>query len=227
MLSRRGELQGYAQLTEAVRLGAVFVPFVKLEESRGHFLTNSAARPLRPDPLSALGLRVVRLERGLTPPLHPVLFDLGGVVCRFGRSAARASPGTPDWRRPTSSTDLGGRAEARGERELTLERRGRRRRRGLVSDGAALEVTGRRALREALIDDAQANVAAARAAGLGACTTAIPATLRRRIAALGVPLGRHRREELVQHAGEGPGSVQRPGGDRPPASRPGARGAPA
>src|SRR6266571_1785867 len=43
--SRRGELTGHACVTEAVRPGAVFVPFVKLEESAANFLTNSAFDP--------------------------------------------------------------------------------------------------------------------------------------------------------------------------------------
>jgi predicted molibdopterin-dependent oxidoreductase YjgC len=45
MVSRRGELTGYAWLTEAVQPGAVFVPFVKLEESAANFLTNAAFDP--------------------------------------------------------------------------------------------------------------------------------------------------------------------------------------
>ena len=45
VVSRRGELTGHAHLTEAVRPGAVFVPFVKLETSAANFLTNSAADP--------------------------------------------------------------------------------------------------------------------------------------------------------------------------------------
>jgi len=44
--SRRGELTGYAQLTDAVRPGAVFVPFVKLADSAANFLTNSAVDPV-------------------------------------------------------------------------------------------------------------------------------------------------------------------------------------
>ena len=43
--SRRGELTGYARLTDAVRPGAVFVPFVKLADSAANFLTNSALDP--------------------------------------------------------------------------------------------------------------------------------------------------------------------------------------
>jgi predicted molibdopterin-dependent oxidoreductase YjgC len=45
VISRRGELTGYAHLTEAVRAGAVFVPFVKLADSAANFLTNSAFDP--------------------------------------------------------------------------------------------------------------------------------------------------------------------------------------
>jgi formate dehydrogenase alpha subunit len=43
--SRRGELRGYARVTEAVRAGAVFVPFVKLADSAANFLTNAAFDP--------------------------------------------------------------------------------------------------------------------------------------------------------------------------------------
>ncbi|MGH7356412.1 MAG: formate dehydrogenase subunit alpha [Candidatus Rokuibacteriota bacterium] len=43
--SRRGELTGYARVTEAVKAGAVFVPFVKLGDSAANFLTNSAFDP--------------------------------------------------------------------------------------------------------------------------------------------------------------------------------------
>jgi formate dehydrogenase alpha subunit len=43
--SRRGELSGYARLTEAVRPGAIFVPFVKLADSAANFLTNAACDP--------------------------------------------------------------------------------------------------------------------------------------------------------------------------------------
>jgi predicted molibdopterin-dependent oxidoreductase YjgC len=45
VVSRRGELTGHAHITEAVRPGAVFVPFVKLEASAANFLTNSALDP--------------------------------------------------------------------------------------------------------------------------------------------------------------------------------------
>ena len=61
MRSRRGELQGYARLTEAVRPGAVFVPFVKLEESAANFLTNSAHDPSARIP--EYKVCAVRLER--------------------------------------------------------------------------------------------------------------------------------------------------------------------
>ncbi|HEV8583548.1 MAG TPA: formate dehydrogenase subunit alpha [Methylomirabilota bacterium] len=43
--SRRGELTGYARVTEAVKPGAIFVPFVKLADSAANFLTNSAFDP--------------------------------------------------------------------------------------------------------------------------------------------------------------------------------------
>ena len=43
--SRRGELEGRAALTEAVREGEIFVPFVKLRDSAANFLTNRAFDP--------------------------------------------------------------------------------------------------------------------------------------------------------------------------------------
>ena len=43
--SRRGELDAFAHLTEAVKPGAIFVPFVKLADSAANFLTNSAHDP--------------------------------------------------------------------------------------------------------------------------------------------------------------------------------------
>jgi formate dehydrogenase alpha subunit len=45
VISRRGELTGFARLTEAVRPGAIFVPFVKLADSAANFLTNRAFDP--------------------------------------------------------------------------------------------------------------------------------------------------------------------------------------
>jgi len=61
MASRRGELTGYALVTEAVRAGAVFVPFVKLADSAANFLTNSAADPASKIP--EYKVCAVRLER--------------------------------------------------------------------------------------------------------------------------------------------------------------------
>ncbi|MEX2080081.1 MAG: molybdopterin-dependent oxidoreductase, partial [Dehalococcoidia bacterium] len=45
VFSRRGRLSGDAVVTDAVRQGNVFVPFVKLEESAANFLTNSVYDP--------------------------------------------------------------------------------------------------------------------------------------------------------------------------------------
>jgi predicted molibdopterin-dependent oxidoreductase YjgC len=59
--SRRGELIGRAHVTEAVRPGAVFVPFVKLEESAANFLTNSAFDPASKIP--EYKVCAVRIER--------------------------------------------------------------------------------------------------------------------------------------------------------------------
>ena len=61
MESRRGELTGYALVTEAVRAGAVFVPFVKLSDSAANFLTNAAADPVSKIP--EYKVCAVRLER--------------------------------------------------------------------------------------------------------------------------------------------------------------------
>jgi formate dehydrogenase alpha subunit len=61
VVSRRGELTGYARVTEAVRAGAVFVPFVKLADSAANFLTNSAADPASKIP--EYKVCAVRLER--------------------------------------------------------------------------------------------------------------------------------------------------------------------
>ena len=43
--SRRGELTGVALLTDRMRPGEIFIPFVKLEKSAANFLTNSAYDP--------------------------------------------------------------------------------------------------------------------------------------------------------------------------------------
>jgi formate dehydrogenase alpha subunit len=59
--SRRGELTGYARVTEAVRAGAIFIPFVKLSDSAANFLTNSAADPISKIP--EYKVCAVRLER--------------------------------------------------------------------------------------------------------------------------------------------------------------------
>ena len=45
VMSRRGELEGRALVTDGVREGDIFVPFVKLEESAANFLTNSVYDP--------------------------------------------------------------------------------------------------------------------------------------------------------------------------------------
>jgi len=61
--SRRGELTGYARVTEAVRPGALFVPFVKLAESAANFLTNPAHDPSSKIPeYKVCAVRVERLR---------------------------------------------------------------------------------------------------------------------------------------------------------------------
>ena len=60
--SRRGELDGYARVTEAVRPGAVFVPFVKLADSAANFLTSPAFDPVSKIPeYKVCAVRVERL----------------------------------------------------------------------------------------------------------------------------------------------------------------------
>jgi formate dehydrogenase alpha subunit len=61
VVSRRGELTGHAHVTEAVRPGALFVPFVKLADSAANFLTNSAHDPTSKIP--EYKVCAVRLER--------------------------------------------------------------------------------------------------------------------------------------------------------------------
>jgi len=61
MTSRRGELVGHAFVTEAVRPGALFVPFVKFGDSAANFLTNSARDPSAKIP--EYKVCAVRLER--------------------------------------------------------------------------------------------------------------------------------------------------------------------
>ncbi|HSB43108.1 MAG TPA: molybdopterin-dependent oxidoreductase, partial [Methylomirabilota bacterium] len=61
VVSRRGVLTGYARVTEAVRPGAVFVPFVKLNDSAANFLTNAAYDPSARIP--EYKVCAVRLER--------------------------------------------------------------------------------------------------------------------------------------------------------------------
>ena len=43
--SRRGELTGIALVTDKMREGEIFIPFVKLSESAANFLTNAAYDP--------------------------------------------------------------------------------------------------------------------------------------------------------------------------------------
>jgi formate dehydrogenase alpha subunit len=62
--SRRGELTGFARLTEAVRPGAIFVPFVKLADSAANFLTNAAFDPSSKIP--EYKVCAVRVEPGVT-----------------------------------------------------------------------------------------------------------------------------------------------------------------
>jgi formate dehydrogenase alpha subunit len=62
VISRRGELHGYAHVSEVVSPGAIFVPFVKLADSAANFLTNSAHDPSSKIP--EYKVCAVRLEKG-------------------------------------------------------------------------------------------------------------------------------------------------------------------
>jgi formate dehydrogenase alpha subunit len=63
--SRRGELTAHARVTEAVRPGAIFVPFVKLADSAANFLTNPALDPGSKIPeYKVCAVRVERLPAG-------------------------------------------------------------------------------------------------------------------------------------------------------------------
>jgi formate dehydrogenase alpha subunit len=61
VISRRGELTAHTRVTEAVRPGAVFVPFVKFSDSAANFLTNAAFDPSAKIP--EYKVCAVRLER--------------------------------------------------------------------------------------------------------------------------------------------------------------------
>jgi predicted molibdopterin-dependent oxidoreductase YjgC len=65
LASRRGELEGFAHLTDAVRVGEVFVAFVRLAESAANFLTNSAYDPATKIPeYKVCAVRVERIPTG-------------------------------------------------------------------------------------------------------------------------------------------------------------------
>jgi predicted molibdopterin-dependent oxidoreductase YjgC len=61
LVSRRGELTAHARVTEAVRAGSLFVPFVKLDDSAANVLTNAAFDPGSKIP--EYKVCAVRLER--------------------------------------------------------------------------------------------------------------------------------------------------------------------
>jgi formate dehydrogenase alpha subunit len=72
VLSRRGELEGLASLTDAVRVGELFVPFVRLAESSANFLTNSAHDPDSKIPeYKVCAVRVERVVSGVEAGLLP------------------------------------------------------------------------------------------------------------------------------------------------------------
>jgi formate dehydrogenase alpha subunit len=67
--SRRGELTGQALFTERMRVGEIFIPFVKLSESAANFLTNSAYDPDSKIPeYKVCAVRVEPLEGAASGP---------------------------------------------------------------------------------------------------------------------------------------------------------------
>ncbi|HEX2170957.1 MAG TPA: formate dehydrogenase subunit alpha [Dehalococcoidia bacterium] len=66
--SRRGDLTGVALITDAVRPGEVFIPFVRLGESAANFLTNAAFDPLSDMPeYKVCAVRIEKLPGGPVP----------------------------------------------------------------------------------------------------------------------------------------------------------------
>jgi len=66
--SRRGNLEAFARLTEAVRPGAIFVPFVKLADSAANFLTNSAHDPSSKIPeYKVCAVRIEAVSKAVRP----------------------------------------------------------------------------------------------------------------------------------------------------------------
>src|SRR2546427_669125 len=67
--SRRGELTGDARVSTDVRPGAIFVPFVKLQESAANFLTNAAFDPASKIPeYKVCAVRVELVSGSASPP---------------------------------------------------------------------------------------------------------------------------------------------------------------
>jgi formate dehydrogenase alpha subunit len=78
VVSRRGELEGSARLTDAVQPGAIFVPFVKLAESAANFLTNPACDPDTKIPeYKVCAVRVERVPTGVETGLPVGATDRG------------------------------------------------------------------------------------------------------------------------------------------------------
>ena len=64
VVSRRGELTGVANVTNAMRKGEIFVPFVRINESAANFLTNAACDPSSHIPeYKVCAVRVEKLAR--------------------------------------------------------------------------------------------------------------------------------------------------------------------
>ena len=92
--SRRGELTARAKLDDGLRPGAIFVPFVKLEESAANFLTNAALDPASKIP--EYKVSAVRIER--VGPDEPVVIeaDVGQVRQVFLNLLLNAEQAMPE-----------------------------------------------------------------------------------------------------------------------------------
>jgi predicted molibdopterin-dependent oxidoreductase YjgC len=67
----RGELEGRALVTEMVRQGDIFVPFVKLAKHAANFLTNAALDPNSKIPeYKVCAVRFEKADEGLEAPVR-------------------------------------------------------------------------------------------------------------------------------------------------------------
>jgi predicted molibdopterin-dependent oxidoreductase YjgC len=70
--SRRGELTGVALVTNAMRKGEIFVPFVRIRDSAANFLTNAVFDPGSKIPeYKVCAVRVEKLPAGMAVGVAP------------------------------------------------------------------------------------------------------------------------------------------------------------